>query len=45
MMIIFNYLGGESSPLFHHSIISLDTFDATAARYREDAAYAIGAKG
>jgi hypothetical protein len=31
--------------LFNNSIISFDTFDATAARYREDAADAIGAKG
>jgi hypothetical protein len=32
-------------PLSNNSIISFDTFDATAARYREDAADAIGAKG
>lgn len=32
-------------PLFNNSIISFDTCDATAARYREDAADAIGAKG
>jgi hypothetical protein len=32
-------------PLFNNSIIFLDTFDATAAKYREDAADAIGAKG
>jgi hypothetical protein len=33
------------NPLFNNSIISFDTCDATAARYREDAADAIGAKG
>jgi hypothetical protein len=32
-------------PLFNNSIIPLDTFDATAARYREDADDAIAAKG
>ncbi|NYE04337.1 hypothetical protein F4694_001081 [Bacillus niacini] len=31
-------------PLCHNSIISLDTFDAIAARYHEDVGDAIGAK-
>ncbi|WHZ00922.1 hypothetical protein QNH48_17945 [Neobacillus sp. YX16] len=45
MMIIFKYLGGGFSPLYNNFIISFDTCDATAARYREDAADAIDAKG
>jgi hypothetical protein len=44
MTIIIKFLGSEFSPLFNAIIISLDTFDATAARYREDAAGAIAAK-
>lgn len=37
-MVIFH-------PQYNNCIISFDTCDATAARYREDAADAIGAKG